>query len=256
MKLKLGSSLIFGFGGLLALGLSYWQHSSWYMLSLVPFVIWALLYAHEEVNKGSWHYRVTHKYFEDELKTVCKACPYWGLTTLATVVFVIEYGVKIIYGTILQLLARVWQTVAWLFGYDPCWRNSAYRMAHGKNYMFYNHSRDSDKFGRVHSPFWPVFVIGPIVAAVVIFRLSTDHIYSFYRSTPWYYSLLVSYGVMVAAVEIAEIWRAYVWQPLFWPGIRRSVSWIYRKGCPDVKFVEKVRVPADPQLPPATSNPN
>lgn len=249
MKLKLGSTLIFGFGGLLALGLSYLLHSSWYMLVLTPFVIWALLYAYEEINKRSWHYRVTRKYFQEDLKTVCKACPYWGLTTLATVFFAIEYGLKIVYGTILQLLTRVWQTAGWLVGFHPCWRNSAYRMAHGRNYMFSNHVRDSDKHGRIHTPFWPVFVVGPIIAAVTVFHISTDTIYSFYGSTPWYYCVVVSYGVMVVVVEITEVWRSYVWRPLVWPGITRSVSWSYRKGCPNVKFIEKVPAPAKPSQP-------
>jgi hypothetical protein len=248
MKLKLGSSLIFGFGGLLAIGLSYWQNSAWYMAVLVPFVVWTLIYSYEEINKKKWHYRVTCKYFQEELETICKACPYWGLMALAALFFVIEYGSKIIYGTVLQILGYVWAAAGWLVGFRPVYKRLAYTAKHGKpnsstKYFFFSH-QEKDIDSREHSKIWPIFTIGLVVAFAVLLNFGTGSIYDFYGSTAWYDDILVSYGAMLAMVVVGDFWRKSAWV-----AIVVATKWSYRKGCPNVKFVEKVPVPAKPSQP-------
>jgi hypothetical protein len=232
MKLKLGSTLIFGFGGLLALGLSYWQHSAWYMFVLTLFVIWALAYAYEEINKLSWHYKLTENYFDGQLCGLCKTCPYLGLV----VVSVAWESIQFIYAVGIQLLLYMWYSFWSLFGYKPDWRTIAFDYFHGnKRYMF--RRKDS---GMYISSVWPIFFVGPAALTLGLLHAGTAQVVSFYHDTQFYYTVPLTYAAILVFVGFIEMWNVTGWP---------ATKWAYGKSCPNAKFVEKVRVPAEPSQP-------
>jgi hypothetical protein len=242
LKLKLGSNLIFGFGSLLAIGLSHRQQSLWFMLVLVPFVVWALLYAYEEINTNSWHYELVESLFKRGVP-VCKSCPYWGLVVVSTIVWMLQYC----YIVGLQLFIYLWHTIWLMFGYKPYWTRPAYVRVHDrvthKTCLYKYKSNGSMDISRV----FPIYFILPVGITLVILHIGTPQITSFYSEQEWYITLPVTYLAILALAGLVETWKVTAW-----PMIR----WAYGKACPDVKFVEKQRVPADPQLPPATTNPH
>ena len=237
MKLKLGSTLIFGFGGLLAIGLSYQLHSNRYMAVLAPFLVWAWLYAYEEINIDSWHYSLASRYFEGVLKLhVCKVCPYWGLVLVAAGILLLE----LIARSVTQVLMYVWTSIWWLFSLKPSWRTNAYR------YMFFNEGylfrREPDTRKMAKSWVWPIYFVGPAAIIIGELHLGTAQVASFYHDTQFYYTVPLTYVAVLAFVGLGELWNVTGWP---------TIKWAYSKGCPDAKFVQKVPAPAKPAPPSA-----
>lgn len=233
--------MIVAFGGLIAIGLSYWLESKWYLFTLLPFAVWAWLYSYEEINTASWHYRLTEEFFPNALKGLCKTCPYWGLVAASVVLYI----TGMFYAIVLQLIVYVWHTFWLLFGFKPDWSKSACERIH-RGYPRLYKTRRKENVGTVMdiSRVWPVCFIAPPAITLAVLHVGTEQIATLYRDWQWYVTVPLTYVAVLGIAGFIEAWKVTAW-----PAIR----WSYGKACPDVKFVEKAHAPARPQLPPSTN---
>lgn len=247
MKLKVGSTLIFAFGALLAIALSWQLQSRWYMFVLAPFALWAWLYAFEKINTQSFHYDLATTYFGKKRIGACSGCLYWWLVGLSLAA---EVSLVVI-AVVLQLALYVWVTFWMLFSFKPNWKLNAFRhVFHNEGYMFRRRPA-TDYRGRPTtqmdlSLLMPLWFVLPVVIPLAALHIGTPQIGRFYHDTQWYVTAPLTYGLVLAFGGFVELWRVTGWPVM---------KWAYHQACPAVEFVEKVRVPAEPQRP-ATTNPN
>lgn len=242
MRRRLAVVLILATGVFVA-GLVTKEYGSVYygVAIFAPFVVWAYMWQIEEIKVTSWHYRVVNYYFEEEaVSSICKACPYWGLVAVTTVMFVIQNFAKTIYAALLQVLFYIWASIWWLFGLHPVWRRVTYHAVHGTTGYLFWHKRCPYGDDLAQSKVWPILSLGPLAVVAVVFHLGTVQVGEFYSSMSWYYVLLAGYGAMLVVVLLGETWKRTGWLAL---------KWAYGKACPDVKFVQPVAVPAKPSRP-------
>ncbi len=244
MKLKLGTNLILAIGLALAIGLSYWQATKWYAFVLAPFALWALIYSYEEINQLGWHYRLANRYFKNELKGVCKACPYWGLVALSAFIMLIQ----VTYGIAAQVFIYAWHTVWLLMGFRPDWRVLAYHGIPGRVRMYkrqpsldYRGNR-STTIAFDPARMFITFIAGMTMAILLALHVINRPFYLFYHDQPAYFTVPGTYLGILAVAGLVELWLVTGWP---------AVKWAYDKSCPDAKFVQKVPVTTQPGSTPA-----
>ncbi len=251
MRRQLVVAFILVIGALIGAMMTKLFGSVYYGVAVFVLAIgWAYMWHIEEIKVSSCHYRLAEKYFADEVKKLCKACPYWGLVALATFAFIIEHTAKIVYGTVLQMLFYPYAAIAWLFGFRPVYKRLTYTGAHNRRkHLFFHTEKGNGPPAR--SEVWPILAIGPVVAIVAFLHLGTETAYGFYGSMAWYYDALVSYGAMLSMVLVGDIWRSTAWRgvTLAWRGVTLAAKWFYRKSCPSIKFVQPAPELAKPRMP-------
>jgi len=254
MKLKLGTTVIFAVGALLAIGLSWQLQSNWYMLVLAPFALWAWLYAYEEIDVDSWHYQIASEVFGEKIQRKCKSCSYWGAVLAAVVLVLLQILALSLIWLIVQFFYHPVITFGWLWGYKPrYWRWVTRKQVDGKERVYLsadevkqqghafrkeNHGTSSRTF---FSWYMPIIVVVPLAILEGVFQLGMPALGNFYHNYPWYVTVPATYFALHFVILLGNTWVR-----TGWAGIRWFVS---SKACPDVKFVAKAKAPAKPTRP-------